>query len=199
MLKTIFGTIFVLAIAFGGGIWFTDYALDQFGGFGELKIGNWSAYPDAGTAEADPYVKARAARQSWLPPGPTEGLIFYARQDSEGHELRRGCNYLLKGSTPSSRFWSLYVADNALKPIEPRKGLPPALHSREIVYNEDSNILITIGAEASPGNWLPIEGSGAFVLVMTFYDSMVASSMGLSEFIMPQLERAADQGPSCNV
>lgn len=62
MFKTIFKVVAVLALALGGGIWSVDYALDSFEGFGELRVGAWRAYPAAGTPDADPYSKARAAR-----------------------------------------------------------------------------------------------------------------------------------------
>ncbi len=119
-----------------GGIWSVDYALDSFEGFGELRVGAWRAYPAAGTPDADPYSKARAARKAYLPLGTTEGLPFYAQRDSAGRELRRGCTYRLSGFTPPARFWTLYPATPDLKPIAPREGLQSALHSRAVLYEK---------------------------------------------------------------
>lgn len=187
MLKTILKVLTVLTIAIGGGLWVTDYTLDYFDGFGELQLGAWNAYPASGTSDADPYSKARAARKASLALGTAEGLPFYARRDSNGAELRRGCSYRLTGLTPSARFWTLYPASPNLAPITPREGLQPALHSREVLYDNDGSVQIRVGPDASPENWLPVEGSGSFVLVMTLYDTPVASSSGLIDLVMPSI------------
>lgn len=197
MLETISKILAVLAVALGGGIWITDYTLDHFDGFGELQVGGWSAYPASGTMDADPYSKARAARKASLALGTAEGLAFYARRDSNGRELQRRCNYRLSGFTPPARFWTLYPANSDLMPITPRDGLQPALHSREILYNEDGSVTIAVGPDASPDNWLAVEGSGPFVLVMTLYDTPAASSSGLADLIMPRLLPAPGQGDAC--
>ncbi|MEJ5018745.1 DUF1214 domain-containing protein [Ochrobactrum vermis] len=196
MFKTIFNTAIVLVLALGGGIWSVDKVLDRFEGFGELRVGVWGAYPAAGTPDADPYSKARAARKAYLALGTAEGLPFYARSDNSGRTLQRGCTYRLSGMTPPARFWTVYPATPDLEPIKPRDGLQEALHSREMLYDDDGSVTITIGPDAAPGNWLPVEGSGDFVLVMTLYDTPAASSSGLSDLVMPGLVRiaGADRG-----
>lgn len=193
MLKTILKVLIVLALAFGGGLLGTDRALDRFDGFGELRVGAWSAYPAAGTADADPYSKARAARKAYLALGAAEGLPFYARRDSNGRELRRECAYAVSGFTPPARFWTVYPATPDLRPITPREGLPAALHSREALYGEDGGVSILAGPQAGPGNWLPVEGRGAYVLVMTLYDTPAASSSGLADLVMPRIVPAPGQ------
>lgn len=193
MLKTLLNVLVVLVIALGGGIWATDYTLDHFDGFGELQLGAWSAYPASGTTDADPYSKARAARKAYLAIGTAEGLPFYARRDSNGRELQRGCTYRLSGFTPSARFWTLYPANADLIPIVPRDGLPKALHSREVLYENDGRVDVTIGQNASPNNWLAVNGNGALVLVMTLYDSPAASSSGLVDLVMPRIVPVAGQ------
>ncbi|MFQ0814906.1 hypothetical protein AVM02_05635 [Brucella anthropi] len=195
MFKTIFNTAIVLALALGGGIWSVDKVLDRFEGFGELQVGVWSAYPAAGTPDADPYSKARAAREAYLALGTAEGLAFHARGDKSGRALRRGCTYRLSGMTPPARFWTLYPTTPDLEPVRPRAGLQAALHSREVLYDDDGSVTITIGPDAAPGNWLPVEGSGDFVLVMTLYDTPAASSSGLSDLVMPDIVRVAGANP----
>ena len=66
MLKNALLTLLALAIAIGlggGSVW---YALDAQSGGGAIRIGPWTAFPDIGTAEADPYSQARVARQGAL-------------------------------------------------------------------------------------------------------------------------------------
>ncbi len=71
-------------------------------------------------------------------------------------------------------------------------GLQPALHSREMLYETDGSVQVTVGPSASPGNWLPVEGSGNFVLVMTLYDTPAASSSGLVDLVMPRIMPVAN-------
>ncbi|GAB1581385.1 DUF1214 domain-containing protein [Phyllobacterium phragmitis] len=194
MLRTVLLTGLTLAIAIGGGTGSVQYALDRFEGFGALKVGQWSAYPAAGTPDSDPYAKARGARNGTLALGAAEGLIFHASRDARGRELDRSCTYRITGATPPARFWTLYPADRSLQPLPPRPGMLPALHSREILRSEDGRFSITVSPEAQPGNWLPVEGSGPFVLVMTFYDTPVASSSGLSDLVMPSASLVEEAG-----
>lgn len=188
MLKTLMKLAILLMIALGGGIWSTNAILNRFDGFGELRVGLWSAHPDAGTEVADPYAKARAAQKAVLPLGTAEGLVFQASFDNQGRPLQRNCAYRLSGFTPPARFWTLYAASPDHSPITIREGLPIALHSRDVVYESDGSVLIHIGADAHSGNWLPLEGQGDLVLVMTLYDTPAASSAGLVNLVMPQLQ-----------
>ncbi len=196
MLTTILRVGFVLALAFGGGIWSVNTVLDHFDGFGELQVGAWRAWPAAGTADADPYARARTARKAELPLGAGEGLSFRAQFDDHGAPLRRGCAYRLTGFTPPARFWTLHAATPDLAPIAPRAGLQAALHSREAIYDGEGRVTIDIDPDAGPGNWLPVErqdgGEDEFVLVMTFYDTPAASSSGLADLVMPALARTGE-------
>ncbi|RCS23292.1 DUF1214 domain-containing protein [Phyllobacterium salinisoli] len=185
MLRTIFLTSLILAIAIGGGAGSVQYALDRFEGFGALDVGQWSAFPAAGTPDSDPYAKARGARDGTLALGAAEGLIFHASRDTQGRLLDRNCTYRITGKTPPARFWTLYGADASLHPLPPQPDMLPAIHSRQILRAEDGSFVITVSPQAQPGNWLPVSGSGPFVLVMTFYDTPVASSSGLSDLVMP--------------
>lgn len=197
MLKTIVSVSATLAIAFGLAIWASDFVLDRFDGFGELPIGQWHAMPAAGTADADPYVKASAARKAYLPIGVAEGLPFYASTDSDGRDLRRGCRYRLSGTTPIARLWTLHAALPDHTPLAPRAGLHAALHSRNVIFDPQGHVTITVSPDASPGNWLPVEGNGPFVLVMSLYDTPASSASGLANLAMPKITRLAG-GPNCN-
>ncbi|PRD45792.1 DUF1214 domain-containing protein [Phyllobacterium phragmitis] len=193
MLRTILLTGLILAIAIGGGAASVQYALDRFGGFGALEVGQWNAYPAAGTPDSDPYAKAHGARNGALALGAAEGLIFQANRDRQGRALDRRCTYHISGATPPARFWTLYAADRSLHPLPPEPGMLPALHSRQILRDEDGSFTITVSPKAQPGNWLPVPGSGPFVLIMTFYDTPVASSSGLSDLVMPRASLVAEE------
>lgn len=194
MLKTTLSICLVLALAFGGGIWSVRYVLDQFEGFNVLRIGQWTAYPALGTPDADPYAKARDARNGSLSLGIAEGLAFYSNQSNDGQTLARDCSYELSGSTLPARLWTIHAAAPDLTPLNPGEGFEAALHSLELIRDTDGRFTISIGNQARPGNWLPVNGLGPFVLVMLFYDAPVASSGSLTGLVMPTLTRLSAKG-----
>ena len=55
MLKDMLSILVTLALALGLGTWSVWHALDTQGGIGALQSGPWTAYPEIGTADADPY------------------------------------------------------------------------------------------------------------------------------------------------
>lgn len=189
MLKTAFLTAVFLVIAIGGGTASVWYALDRQDGFEAVKIGGWNAFPEIGTPEADPYSQARTARQGILTLGQAEGVSFIAQYDSAGERLRRGCSYSLEGHVPPARFWTLYAADENLSALNSHMRRPSALHSYEILRQPENGVLIAIGPQPAPGNWLIVGGSGAMLLVLTLYDTSIASSAGAADVDLPRLTK----------
>jgi hypothetical protein len=189
MLKTAFLTLLTLAVAIVGGAGSVWYLLDSRQGVDAYRIGPWTAFPDIGTPEADPYSAARVAREGVLALGRAEGLSFVAERDSAGGELRRECAYAIEGGFPTARFWTLYGADASLDVIRTGKARPAALHSREVVYRADDTVLIAADRSPRPGNWLMLEGSGRLYFVLTFYDTPIASSTGLSDVTLPAIRK----------
>ena len=47
---------------------------------------------------------------------------------------------------------------------------------------------------ASPGNWLALSGEGRMSLVLTFYDTPIASSTGVSDIELPAIINAGCNG-----
>jgi len=190
MLKTAFLIFVVIAIAIVGGGVSVWYALRINEGVGALTIGQWTAYPYIGTPDADPYSKARSAREGLLSLGPAEGISFSAQYDSDGEALRRDCTYTVEGPVPSARFWTLYAADPAGAVIRGAERRAGALHSYQLTRLVDNSVAITAGAHASPGNWLAISGVGPMTLVLTFFDTPIASSTGAADVVLPSIIKA---------
>ena len=194
MLKNALLTLLALTIAIGlggGSVW---YALNAQSGGGAIRIGPWTAFPDIGTLDADPYSKARVARQGALTLGRAEGLSFIAEADSSGEGLRRECRYTIEGGSPTARFWTLYVADVALDPIASGRPHQAALHSYEILRQADNSSVITVARNAVPGNWLPVSGTGPLRFVLNFYDTPIAASTGLSDVKLPAIVKVGCNG-----
>jgi len=189
MLRTIFLTVIVLFIAIVGGAWSVHLLLASFDGFDRLRIGQWEAFPNAGTPNTDPYALARAARRGNAALGRAEGLIFYVWHDDEGKALTSRCRYILKGSVPEARFFTLYAADKNHVPKRTGRLLPWELYSQDIIRDESGQMVIRVSSTAESGNWLAVEGDQEYGLLLTLYDSQVATTTGLAKLTMPTVQR----------
>ena len=189
MLKTIALTFITAFIALAGGagsVWLT---LESDFEFGTVAIGNWTAFPARGTPTADPYSKARFSRQADLALGHAEGLIFIARRDGDGEPLRLECSYRFEGELPPARFWTLHARDAEDRLVTAGGGRLPALHSDALLRQADNTALATVSRHPAAGNWLAVAGSGPFALVLTLYDTAMASSARIAEVELPRLIR----------
>ena len=189
MLKTAFLIFLALSISIVGGGASLWYALRMQEGVGAVTIDGWTAFPEIGTPGADPYSKARVAREGLLSLGRAEGLSFSTQRDSMGDVLDRECQYRVEGSVPSSRLWTLHATDRAGSLITAGTLRAPALHSGELLRMPDNSFSISVGAQPRPGNWLALSGTGPMVLVLTLYDTTIASSTGLTNISLPQIVR----------
>ncbi|MDX8440420.1 DUF1214 domain-containing protein [Mesorhizobium australafricanum] len=190
MLKNAILTLLSLAIAIGLGGYSVWYALNAQDGVGAIRIGQWTAFPEVGTLAADPYSKARVAREGVLALGQAEGLAFVAERDDAGQPLKRECAYTIAGGYPTARFWTLYAADQSLGVIDTGKSRQSALQSYEVLRQPDNSVVVSVGNRPAPGNWLLTGGSGKMYFVLTFYDTPIASSTGLSDVTLPRILKA---------
>ena len=186
-LRTILLTGLTCLIALTGGTVSALYALNNFDGFNQLTIDQWHASPSYGSADADPYARAQRSRAALLPLGSAEGQRFVLRHDATGTKLDPRCDYILQGKAPASRFWTLYGSDLQDHPLAQKDGLPQELHSQMIWYQNDSGFLINVSASAQPANWLAINASRPYQLVMTLYDTDLGTSIGFENPQMPEV------------
>src|SRR5690606_28085130 len=122
-----------LTIAIGGGAGSVWYALGAIGGLGAVHAGVWTAFPDAGTPQSDPYSRARVARDAELPLGRAEGLSFVAERDASGERLSFACTYRIEGLVPPARFFTLHAADEAMRPAPGLGARPPGLTTYDLL------------------------------------------------------------------
>jgi hypothetical protein len=189
MLRNVLLVLLTLTIAIGGGAASAWYALGSIGALDTISVGGWVAYPEAGTPQADPYAKARIAREASLPLGQAEGLPFFASRDASGELLRRDCDYRIEGLFPPARFWTLQVAmaDRLQRAVSRDRSI--GINSFGLLREDDNAVAITASRAPSPGNWLPIAGTGPMTLVLTFYDTPIASNQNIAEIQLPQVLR----------
>ena len=186
MLRTVFLIAFALSLAIGGGAASAWILIDRGFGFGAVDVGPWSAFPDRGTPAADPYSRARFARQGHLAIGQAEGIVFTAARDSLGQPLSSACTYQIEGPIPPSRLWTLHAMRRA-------NGTQPtadsAIHSLAILRREDGSFDIPVSRHPSPGNWLRIGGVGEFAVVLALYDTAVATTARAADVELPLIRR----------
>lgn len=192
MLRTALLTLLTLAIAIGGGAASVWLALGE--GVGAVDVGGWTTLPDIATQDANPYSRARAARDGRLSLGRNEGLAFAATRDSAGDALRRDCAYTIEGKIPAARLWTLHAADPAGIAISTGTRRDNFLSSWAVLFLPDDSLAITVGAHPAPGNWLATSGSGPMQLVLTLYDTPLAGEAGLADVVMPQVLKADCDG-----
>lgn len=191
MFRTVFLIAFSLSLAIGGGAASAWFMIDRGFGFGAVDIGPWTAFPDRGTPAADPYSRARFARQGYLAIGQVEGIVFTAMRDSLGLQLSSACAYQVEGPVPPSRLWTLHTAQHENGGVETSGPAGTALHSLAILRREDGSFDIPVSRHPSPGNWLRVSGSGEFALVLTLYDTAVATTSRAVDVELPLIRRLA--------
>jgi len=176
-----------LAIAFGGGAWSASWMLKATSGFGAIRLGSWSAYPELQTVSADPFAKAHRAGDGRILLGRAEGLVFTAQSDETGASLSGRCTYEISGSTPPARFWTLRVAGADGDPLEAPPRVPTSLNSWNTLRNTDGTFRIRVSASANPGNWIWLNAASDVSLVLTLIDTPTAASVSMVEFDMPKI------------
>ncbi|WP_317992982.1 DUF1214 domain-containing protein [Bartonella gliris] len=188
--------IFVFSILCG--MLSVNYMLNSFNNFDRFTIGEWSAYPQVGTANTDPYTRARAAKRGEISIGHTEGLIFQIWKDNHGRPLHPHCHYLLKGQIPEARLFTLYTADRSLKPYTSSKEIPFELYTDNITYESDGSLRINIAPTPQTGNWLATVSQKEFGLILTLYDTSIISATSLQKLTMPSVEQIPSGQKNCD-
>jgi hypothetical protein len=187
MLKTVASIALILILALGGGTASAWYMIDRSFGIDAIAVGPWTAHPDRGTPQADPYSLAHFAREGKLVLGQAEGVTFTATRDSLGRPLSALCRYNVEGGLPAARFWTIHVA--GVPGVDPTRasGDTPALHSLALLRAEDNSFDITVSRHPAPGNWLRVETEGEMALVLTLYDTPIAASARVADVELPRI------------
>ncbi len=191
MIRTVLLTAFAVSIAILGGAGSVWYALSAQRGIGAVSIGAWTAYPDLGGPQADPYSRARVARDGVLTLGRAEGVAFVASEDSSGERLRGECAYTVVGSLPPARLWTLHAADGEMRPLKPALPHETEIHAQSALRLPGGGVSVAVGAKPQPGNWIATSGTGPMTIVLTLYDTPLLGGTGLADAVLPQVIRGA--------
>lgn len=179
----------VCVIGLGLGFLASLYALRRPSPFDRVQLGPWEIAAHAGSAEADPYTRGYLERSAEIPLAVGEGLQLIARTDDDGRPLDARCLYTVGAHVPAARYWTLSLIDSDGWPIDNPAGRY-AFRSSEILRAVNGDFVIAVGAEAQPGNWLPIGRSGPFALALRLYDSPLGATAGaIDKSAAPHLTR----------
>ncbi len=180
--------LLLIVVALGVGFGLSYYALTDGRLFGAAEIGPWTAWPDVGAPDPNPYTRGHLAREAALQLGRAEGLQFVAHTDSAGLSLDLACAYRLDGHVPISSFWTLSAVDDDWVSLA-APGTNPSLRSSDLVRADDGAMHINIGTRLATGNWYELTGAGSFHLVINLYDTTAFSGFGGDDTTMPSITR----------
>ena len=118
-----------------------------------------------------------------------DGVAFYAHTDDAGHDFDGRCTFVIGGTTPPARYWTLTLYDPEGRLVANTIDRHD-FTSEEIVRDSDGRFTITVAPLARPGNWLPSGGIERFVLVWRLYDTPIGvATRTTKEGPMPAVER----------
>ncbi len=184
-----FLTVVLLGTALG--LAATYEVLQRGVAFGAVQAGPWKGLPKSGSLDVDPYTRAKLARSAELPLGSAEGLTFVASRDSSGAVFEPRCDYDVRGSVPSTRYWTLTLTTPKgalIDNLDKRYGFTSA----EILRAADGTFDITVARRARPGNWLPLGAPRPFVLMLRLYDTLLDFGTAKADAsAMPQIVKGA--------
>jgi hypothetical protein len=153
-----------------------------------ITVGAWQAWPNAGTADVDPYSRARLARTGEIPLGSGEGLALFALADERGRPLLSACDYRIVGQTPPARLWTLALERDDGRPVFDR-GAAAAISSDALLRMPDGAFEVAVSRAPNAGNWISPGASGRFRIVLRLYDTTVRTVTGLTTLPMPRILR----------
>ncbi len=187
-----FGPLMAVAICAAGialGVGSAWWALDHGIGFESIELGAWTAWPTAGSEDADPYLKARLARSGEFVLSAAEGVALTATTDDAGAALLSSCTYRVAGKMPGAQWWTLTVYRDSDLGLMSTPAERTSLRSDLVLREPDDSIVITVSPEARGGNWLPVDPqAGAERLVLRLYDTPLATGGKLADADMPKVE-----------
>jgi hypothetical protein len=182
-----------LWIALLVGIGTSWYAVETGSWLTTRRAGPWVTWTQAATPDADPYTRARFAREGSLPLSANVATTYEARTDDDGQRLHSSCEYILDGDGLAAGWWSLAVFDDRGRLI-PNAAERYAYNTATIARSADGRFIVALARDARPGNWLPTDGAGRMTLVFTLQGSSTdgaGSGPGTDGPGLPSIRRVA--------
>jgi hypothetical protein len=181
--------VYAVLLGLAGGLSSALWMVEGDYPFGRREAQAWTAWPDLGSRDIDPYARAILARNGDIPLGIGEGLAFHAAADDAGFPLDGSCTYSIAGATPPARYWTMTLYD-----MQGRHDASPTSRSSttssRILRDEEGRMEITLSRDPQPGNWLIMPQSPRFQIVFRLYDTPVSGTLSwVTEGSLPSIRR----------
>ena len=151
--------------------------------------GPWRSQPAIGTAQSDPYARARVAVYApWALPR-SEVAYFVAAEDSDGDSLTHRCSYTIAGPHPPVRWWSIAVYRDFK--FVPNADDRYSYSATTIEAASPQGFEIVLDRDGSGPNALALGGRpGLFLLLMRVYQPHDGAFVdGRPTFSLPEIEK----------
>jgi hypothetical protein len=181
--------VVVVGVAIGlGATWVVVVHGNMPGGVAD---GPWKTSLVFGSAQSDPYTRARVALHGLFALNSKETLYYTATEDSDGHALDGKCRYQLAGRDPNARWWSItaYGADDFLIPNARNLF---SVSATSVVRQAGGKFAVDVGGEnpAGGGNWIPA-GTGSFSLTLRLYNPGPDVALDPEHAVLPSLKKVS--------
>jgi hypothetical protein len=170
------------------GLWSAWYSVRSPAPIDAITLGSWQAWPNAGTAQVDPYSRARLARTGEVPLGSGEGLSLLALTDDAGASLTSRCTYRITGQIPPARLWTVAIEDDRGRVVAGPDRVA-ALASDALLRMADGSFEISLSPKPEAGNWISTADASRFRIVMRLYDTTARTGTALTTLSMPRVVR----------
>jgi len=138
-----------------------------------LEINGWVSDWSIGSESANPYVRARVARNGLLGLAKEEAVYFIKREDDDGARLRETCIYRVSGGKFSADWWSITLYDNENRlPMNSDGKLSLDQTQTDLVFDIADQWWFDVAAKAPDDRtalWVSSRGAGEFDLTLRLY------------------------------
>ena len=158
------------------------------------RIGPWLVNLEAGSSDASTYTRARIALKALLALDRRETLYYIAQQDDAGRPLRSRCRYLISGSIPSARWWSVtaYADDLFLFPDNEQRY---SVSGENLTLKAVGRFSAVTGPETPVSGalaWIPTPGDRGLTLTLRLYNPSPEVQMDPGALAVPSIQRQGE-------
>jgi hypothetical protein len=151
--------------------------------------GGWRGSMVTGSANADPWTRARVAVSGLLALTKDQAIYFNRKTDDSGARLRANCRYMVSGGNLPGQWWSItvYAADNYL-PLNTDDAL--SFDATEVVPDAAGRWSGTL-APARPlsGAWASTRNAGQFDITLRIYQPSKQAQADFGAIPMPEVRK----------
>ncbi len=177
-MRLIVNLIVICMIAAGVGLGLTFYAVRHPLALDVIQDGAWEAIANEGGPDVDAYALAALAHRGEAPLSIADGLAFRATEDEDGNPLSAACSYIISGTVPPVRVWSLAAFDENGRPF-PNAAQRFGYTNADTLRDSEGAIRIALSAVTHPGDWIPVSPDAKVItLQLRLYDTTAAAISG---------------------